>query len=195
MHFEKFLGICTEVRSMNEEDDSLFDKKVPHDEAVTMIREVTNVEIKEALFDIDDHKAPGPDGFTSKFFKKAWNTIQEDFCDVVKDFFVLGKLLGEVNATLIALVPKSNTPQKVSDFRPIACCNVIYKCISKILTNRIKNALSYVVKENQSAFIPGRAITDNIVLTQELLKGYNCTNGPKRVSFKIDIQKAYDTVN
>ncbi|GKA57402.1 RNA-directed DNA polymerase, eukaryota, reverse transcriptase zinc-binding domain protein [Tanacetum coccineum] len=43
--------------------------------------------------------------------------------------------------------------------------------------------------------MPGRVITDNILLTQELLKGYNCINGPKRVSFKIDIQKAYDTVN
>ena len=52
-----------------------------------------------------------------------------------------------------------------------------------------------MVEENQSAFIPGRAITDNILLTQELLKGYNCINGPKRMSFKIDIQKAYDTVN
>ncbi|GKB76435.1 RNA-directed DNA polymerase, eukaryota, reverse transcriptase zinc-binding domain protein [Tanacetum coccineum] len=86
------------------------------------------------------------------------------------------------------------TPQKVSDFRPIACCNVIYKCISKILTNRIKLALNHIVDDNQSAFVPGRAITDNILLTQELLKGYNCAIGPKRCSFKIDIQKAYDTV-
>ncbi|GKD29284.1 RNA-directed DNA polymerase, eukaryota, reverse transcriptase zinc-binding domain protein [Tanacetum coccineum] len=109
------------------------------------------------------------------------------------EFFSLGKLLGEVNATLISLVPKSLTPLKVSDFRHIACCNVIYKCISKILTNRIKIALSQIV--NQSAFVPGRAITDNILLTQELLKGYNCINGPRRCAFKIDIQKAYDTVS
>ncbi|GKF53240.1 RNA-directed DNA polymerase, eukaryota, reverse transcriptase zinc-binding domain protein, partial [Tanacetum coccineum] len=66
--------------------------------------------------------------------------------------------LGELNATLIALVPKSTTPQK-------------------------------------SAFILDRAITDNILLVQELLKGYNCANGPKRCSLKIDIQKSYDTVS
>lgn len=92
-------------------------------------------------------------------------------------------------------MPKIQTPQKASDFRPSACCNVTYKCISKILTNRIKNALSQIVDEYQSAFIPGRAITDNIFLTQEFLKGYNYVNGPKRCTFKYDIQKAYDTVN
>ncbi|GJV24580.1 putative reverse transcriptase domain-containing protein [Tanacetum coccineum] len=63
------------------------------------------------------------------------------------------------------------------------------------LRERIKAALSHIVDENQNAFVPGRAITDNILLTQELLKGYNCANGPKRCSFKIDIQKAYDTVS
>ncbi|GJY23650.1 reverse transcriptase domain, reverse transcriptase zinc-binding domain protein [Tanacetum coccineum] len=55
---------------------------------------------------------------------------------------------------------------------PIACCNVIYKIISKILTYRIKNALTRIVNPSQSAFIPGRQITDNILLTQELLRGY-----------------------
>ena len=103
-------------------------------------------------------------------------------------------MLGEVNATLITLVPKIKTPMKVSDYRPIACCNVLYKIISKILTNRIKNALCKLVNPSESAFIPGQ-ITNNILLTQELLKGYNWKSGARRVALKIDIQKAYDTVN
>ncbi|GJX74877.1 RNA-directed DNA polymerase, eukaryota, reverse transcriptase zinc-binding domain protein, partial [Tanacetum coccineum] len=137
----------------------------------------------------------GPNGFTAKFFKKAWNVIGDDVCKAVTEFFLKGKLLGELNATLINLVPKISTPNKVSDFRPIACCNVVYKCISKVITNRVKNALDSIVNKNQSAFIPERQITDNILLTQELLKGYDCVKGPKRCSMKIDIQKAYDTVN
>ncbi|GJU10210.1 RNA-directed DNA polymerase, eukaryota, reverse transcriptase zinc-binding domain protein [Tanacetum coccineum] len=64
-----------------------------------------------------------------------------------------------------------------------------------ILTNRIKPVLNKLVDQNQSAFLPGRAITDNILLTQELLRGYNSKNGPKRCSLKIDIQKAYDTLS
>lgn len=79
-----------------------------------------------------------------------------------KTIFPRWSNFGGVNATTIALVPKLDTPLKVSDFRPIACCNVLYKCISKILTTRIKNVLGKIVNKNQSAFIPGRHISDNI---------------------------------
>ncbi|GKD14790.1 RNA-directed DNA polymerase, eukaryota, reverse transcriptase zinc-binding domain protein [Tanacetum coccineum] len=113
----------------------------------------------------------------------------------MREFFVTGKLFGEVNATLILLVPKIPTPGKVSDFRPIACCNVLYKCISKIMTNRLKEVLGTLVNENQSAFISGRQITNNILLAHELFKGYNRKQNVKKVSFKINLQKAYDTIN
>ncbi|GKC25347.1 RNA-directed DNA polymerase, eukaryota, reverse transcriptase zinc-binding domain protein [Tanacetum coccineum] len=193
-HFESFLGSNSNAEKMEEKDGCLFNK-IDDIDAGSMIKEVNDDEIKRALFGIDDSKARGPDGFTSKFFKKAWNTIKMDFCNAIKEFFRTGKLLGEVNATLITLVPKMQTPLKVTDFRPIACCNVVYKCISKILTNRIKPVLNKLVDQNQSAFLPGRAITDNILLTQELLSGYNSKNGLKRCSLKIDIHKAYDTVS
>ncbi|GKA98433.1 RNA-directed DNA polymerase, eukaryota, reverse transcriptase zinc-binding domain protein [Tanacetum coccineum] len=176
-------------------DGSMFSNKIESQVAWNMITEVSYIEIKEAIFDINDNKAPGPDGFTAKFFKKAWDTVGNDVFKAVKEFFSKGKLLGELNATLITLVPKVSTPHKVSDFIPIACCNAVYKCISKIITNRIKNALDSIVNKNQSAFIPERQITDNILFTQELLKGYDCVRGPKRCSMKIDIQKAYDVVN
>nr|XP_043623020.1 uncharacterized protein LOC122594653 [Erigeron canadensis] len=113
----------------------------------------------------------------------------------VQEFFSTGKLLGEINATTIALIPKVSTPSKVSEFRPIACCNVIQKCISKILTNRIQSGLANIVHFNQSAFVPGRHIQDNILIAQELLKGYNRKNRPKRCAMQIDIQKAYDIVS
>ncbi|GJS55211.1 RNA-directed DNA polymerase, eukaryota, reverse transcriptase zinc-binding domain protein [Tanacetum coccineum] len=103
-----------------------------HQNALDMIREVSNNEVKDAMLSIDDNKASGPD-------RK-------------------GKLLGELNVTLITLVPKVSTPTKVTDFRPIACCNVAYKCISKIIINRIKNVLDSIVDTNQSAFITERQI-------------------------------------
>ncbi|GKD87605.1 RNA-directed DNA polymerase, eukaryota, reverse transcriptase zinc-binding domain protein, partial [Tanacetum coccineum] len=186
-HFESFLGPQPNMECLNL-DSKIFKNKIDLDVAGEMIREVSKDEIKEAMFSIDDNKALGPDGFTVKFFKKVWFCIGEDVCNVVEEFFLNGKLLGELNDTLITRVPKVSTPNRVTDFRPIACCNVVYKCISKILTNRIKNVFDTIVDKNQSAFIPGRLITDNILLTQELLKGYNCTKGPKRCSMKIDIQ-------
>ncbi|GJU46929.1 hypothetical protein Tco_1204195 [Tanacetum coccineum] len=143
------------------------------DEAENMISMVTSDEIKEAIFDIDSNKAFGPDGYTSGFFKKAWSIIGKEVCLAIRDFFINGKLLGEINAIMIALVPKLEVPNKVSEFRPISYCNVIYKSISKILTTRIKNGLQKVVNINQSAFIPSKHIQNNILIAQELLKGYS----------------------
>ncbi|GJY78592.1 RNA-directed DNA polymerase, eukaryota, reverse transcriptase zinc-binding domain protein [Tanacetum coccineum] len=127
--------------------------------------------------------------------KAAWRVVGKDTCGAVKEFFINGKLLGEFNTTLISLIPKIKTPIKVSDYSPISCCNVVYKTISKVITNRLKMVLNDLVDVNQSAFIPGRQISDNILLTQEFIRGYGWNWGARRCEFKIDIQKAYDTVN
>ncbi|GKD74119.1 hypothetical protein Tco_1332401, partial [Tanacetum coccineum] len=161
-HFKKFLGTKHEVQPL-ESIEVDFDTVLNKEEANAMIGQVTDEEIKETVFDIDNNKASGPDGYTSGFFKKAWSIVGKEVCLAIKDFFLNGKLLGEINATIIALVPKVEVPNKVSEFRPIACCNVIYKSISKILTNRIKAGLQKVVNINQSAFILGRHIQDNIL--------------------------------
>ncbi|GJR98076.1 hypothetical protein Tco_0270250 [Tanacetum coccineum] len=76
-HFQGFLGQSfpvTNIKDMN----SLVVKKVAEDDALYMIREVTNKEVKDAMFDIGDNKAPGPNGYTALFFKKAWPIISND---------------------------------------------------------------------------------------------------------------------
>ncbi|GJZ46112.1 RNA-directed DNA polymerase, eukaryota, reverse transcriptase zinc-binding domain protein [Tanacetum coccineum] len=176
-HFDNFLGKTDQVTRV---DDSLFINTLSSDEANNMVCDVTESEVKEAMFDIESNKASGPDGYTSEFFKRAWDVVGKEVCLAIQEFFKNGKLLGEVNSTIIALIPKVSTPCKVSEFRPIACCNVIYKCISKILTNRIKSGLDKIVHINQSAFIPGRHIQDIILIAQELLRAYNRKNSPKR---------------
>ncbi|XP_071697802.1 uncharacterized protein [Rutidosis leptorrhynchoides] len=134
MYFQEFLGVNGQCRPVDEIGD-IFSKKLSNAEALEMVRHVTNDEIRSAMFDIDDNKASGPDGYSSLFFKKACSIIGNDVCDAIKDFLTM------------------------------------------------------------SAFIPGRAIHDNILVAQEVLKGYNRRSGPKRCALKIDIQKAYDTVN
>ncbi|GKE63736.1 putative RNA-directed DNA polymerase, eukaryota, reverse transcriptase zinc-binding domain protein [Tanacetum coccineum] len=166
-HYKVFLGSEDSVANMN--GDGLFMNKIHTDKALFMVSQVTNDEIKGAIFNIENDKAPGPDGFTSMFFKKAWDIMGEDVCNAVNDFFSNRQILQEINHTIIALLPKVSTPSWINDYHPISCCNVIYKCISKIITNQIKDGLDDVVSMNQSAFIPGRSISDNIILTQELM--------------------------
>ncbi|GKA55522.1 RNA-directed DNA polymerase, eukaryota, reverse transcriptase zinc-binding domain protein [Tanacetum coccineum] len=193
-HFKQFLG-ARNNHNNTWNNNGVLGNKLSALEAEDMVRDITDKEVKMAMFDIGDNKAPGPDIYTSTFYKKTWSLVGNDVCLAVKEFFRTGKLLGEVNATLLSLIPKINSPNKVYDFRPISCCNVIYKCISKILSERLKPSLKKLVNLNQSAFIQGRVIQDNILITQELLKGYDRKSGPKRCCLKIDIAKAYDTVD
>ena len=114
---------------------------------------VTEEEIKEALFSIGDDKALGLDGYSSFFFKRAWNVVGADFCDVVKKFFSSSQILKQINHLVIALVPKSNNASRVEDFRPIACCNVSYKVISTILSSRLSLLLIHLIDLAQTAFV------------------------------------------
>ncbi|GJX94924.1 hypothetical protein Tco_0349510 [Tanacetum coccineum] len=84
---------------------------------------------------------------------------------------------------------------RINDYKPISCCNVLYKCISKIISNRVKEGLGDIVSINQSAFVPGHSISDNILLIEELMRNYHRRRGPPRCAFKVDIQKAYNTVD
>ncbi|KAL9244375.1 hypothetical protein vseg_018156 [Gypsophila vaccaria] len=160
-----------------------------------LLSPVTGEEIKNAMFSIPDNKSPGPDGFTSKFFKDAWTEIGADVIDVVKDFFINRRLLKQINATLLTLIPKCDRPQTVKHFRPIACCNVVSKTISKLLCSRLAQVLPSLVNQNQSAFVKGRNIQENVLICQDLIRLYERPHASPRCLFKIDLQKVYDTVS
>ncbi|GJX82267.1 hypothetical protein Tco_0331748 [Tanacetum coccineum] len=124
-HYEAFIG--TKMACELLDSEGLFCNKVSDVSIAKMTKPITNDEIKKAMFDIGNDKAPGPDG--------------------------------------------------------------------KILTNRIIDGIKEVVSENQSAFVLGRRILDNILITQELMHNYHLDRGPPRCAFKVDIPKAYDTMD
>ncbi|KAL0294031.1 UNVERIFIED_CONTAM: hypothetical protein Scaly_3130200 [Sesamum calycinum] len=145
-------------------------------EADQIISPIQMQEIKDAIFDIEEDSAPGPDGFSSGFFKASWSVIGEEVCKAVLEFFDSNRILKQINNTLLVLIPKVNMPTKVADFRPISCCNVIYKVITKIMVKRMQLVLDKLIDNTQNAFVPGRNISTNVLLAQELLAGYNQRN-------------------
>ncbi|KAK4384367.1 Retrovirus-related Pol polyprotein from type-2 retrotransposable element R2DM [Sesamum angolense] len=194
-YFERLLGGECALRSLDLRYLRPWARHViTEEESNSLTRPITADDVKTALFDIEEDRAPGPDGFSSGFFKAAWSVVGEDITAAVNDFFTTGRLLKQVNATLITLIPKVSAPSHVTDFRPISCCNVIYKIITKILVLRIWEVLDKLISPSQNAFVPGRSISDNVMLATELFSGYNQCRLPPRCALKVDLRKAYDTV-
>ncbi|XP_062093575.1 uncharacterized protein LOC133799589 [Humulus lupulus] len=121
-----------------------------------LLSEYDNDEVKVAMFEIPGSKAPGPDGFSSFFFQDNWEVVGNDVCEAVRSFLHSGKLLKEINSTTLTLIPKGKCPESVKDYRPIACCNVIYKVETKMICKRLRQVLPDIIAPNQSCFVQGR---------------------------------------
>ncbi|GAA0186769.1 hypothetical protein LIER_34057 [Lithospermum erythrorhizon] len=155
-------------------------------DGASLVSAVLDIEIREALFDIGNEKAPGPDGFSSAFFKSRWDLVGGD---------VTGVLLKNWNHMILALLPKVSGSPRVSDFRPIGLTNVLYKVITKILSRRLSIFLPKLIDEAQGAFVQGQNIVDNIWVAQELVRGYNRSRCTPSCMLMVDIRKAFDTVS
>lgn len=153
-----------------------------------LLRFVSPEEIKGALFSMPNIKSPGPDGFNAEFYKSSWEIIGAEFTNAVQAFFAKGFLPKGINSTILALIPKR------IEARQISCCNVICKVISKIIAKRLKMILPQFIAANQSAFVSERLLIENILLATEIVKDYHKESISSRCAIKIDISKAFDSV-
>uniref|UniRef100_A0A2N9F4Z0 Reverse transcriptase domain-containing protein n=1 Tax=Fagus sylvatica TaxID=28930 RepID=A0A2N9F4Z0_FAGSY len=166
-----------EIRSMGSGMRTMFckliswrqvDSVVTPDMNVSLLHQFSGEKIRRALFQMSPSKAPGPDG----------------------------RMLGSINFTNIVLIPKVKNPEAMTQFRPISLCNVLYKIVSKVLANRMKSILLRVISDSQSAFVPGRLITDNVIMAFKVLhylKNLGVGNN-FQMAAKLDMSKAYDQV-
>lgn len=152
-------------------------------------------EVWNTIKNLPSDKAPGPDGFTGRFYKACWPIIKGDILNAIhaiwgKNFRNLWKL----NSAYITLIPKKTDADEVKDFRPISLVHSFAKLVTKILANRLAGHLNEMVSPNQSAFIKGRFIQDNFMMVHQTVKFLHSQKQP-RILLKLDITKAFDSVS
>ena len=193
-HFESLFTSCQQV-----DVRPIIDKVQPKvsSEMCEMLRApYVGEEVYEALMQMHPTKAPGPDGMCALFYQKMWSIVGEDVIKKVLDILNNGGDIGAINQTYLALIPKKKQCETPVDYRPISLCNVIYKLVSKVLANRLKKVLPNIIHESQSGFVPGRLITDNILVAYECFHYLRKkrTGRAGYMGLKLDMSKAYDRV-
>jgi hypothetical protein len=155
----------------------------------------TEEEVWDTIRNLPANKAPGPDGFTGRFYKVCWNIIKGDVLNAImavgnRNFINLDRL----NSAYITLIPKVEGSDQVKDFRPISLVHSFAKLITKVLASRLAKRLNDLVSPNQSAFVKGRFIQDNFLLVQQTARLLHSQN-MARLLFKLDITKAFDSIS
>jgi hypothetical protein len=115
----------------------------------------TETEVKEAIFQMEHNKTPGPDGFPAKFYQVFWEVIKADLMALFHDFHKGEPPLFSLSFGIITLLPKCQEDIKIEQYRPICLLNVSFKIFTKVATNRINLVAQKVIRPSQTAFLPG----------------------------------------
>ncbi|GJW07652.1 RNA-directed DNA polymerase, eukaryota, reverse transcriptase zinc-binding domain protein [Tanacetum coccineum] len=149
-------------------------------------------ENKRAIWDCGGDRAPGPNGFTFKFFTTFWDVIEADVIRFVQEFFLTGYFPKGCNS-FIALILKVSNAKFVTDFHPIRLIGCQYKIVGKLLANRLSTMMGSCISSKQSAFIKGRYILDGSLVLNEVMAWYQKCKKDLMV-LKVDFEKAFDSL-
>ncbi|KAA3466579.1 reverse transcriptase [Gossypium australe] len=141
-------------------------------------------------------KALGPDGFPALFFQWYWHIVGKDVTKFCLGILNTDQGFEQLNSTDIVLIPKTQNPITLASFRPISLCSVLYKIVTKVIANRLQEVIGECIDRAQSAFIPGRLISDNVLIAYEILHTFRKKRTGKKgyMAVKLDMSKAYDRV-
>lgn len=152
-------------------------------------------EIRKVVFDLNKDASAGPDGYTARLFQECWDIIKFDIQEAIIDIFRGANLPVGITATTLAMIPKKENTEVLSNYRPFSLCNNTHKILTKLINGRLVEHLPILISENQSGFVKGRLINDNILLGQELAQSLNLKTRGGNVIIKMDMMKACDRLH
>ncbi|XP_060190723.1 uncharacterized protein LOC132619998 [Lycium barbarum] len=152
-------------------------------------------EVKKAVFELSANSVGGPDGMIGIFYQVCWDIVGANVYNLVKAFFDGKTLPKSVTNTNLVLLPKKNNIETFADMRPISLTNFINKVISRVVQDKLDGILPSLISPNQSRFVKGRCIIENVLLTQKVVTDNRLRGKPANVVLKLDMAKAYDRVS
>lgn len=153
---------------------------ITNEDNESILAQFTEEEIFATLKSMAPTKASGFDGYLAIFFQKVWKTVRSDVVQFCLDALNTGNSISSANVIEIVLISKTQNPNLLVNFRSISLCSVLYKLMANVLANRLQHLIGKCVYIAQSAFVPGRLITDNVLLGYELLDTFRKKNNSRR---------------
>ncbi|XP_059287623.1 uncharacterized protein LOC132040947 [Lycium ferocissimum] len=123
------------------------------------------------------------------------NQLVFEVYNVVKAFFDGQTLPKSITHTNLVLLPKKNNIETFGDMGSIRLSNFINKVISRVVQDKLEGLLPSLISPNQSGFVKGRCIIENVLLTHEVVADIRLRGKPANVVLKLDMAKAYDRVS
>lgn len=169
--------------------------KIPQEAAELLDLYPIEEEIRRVINSLGPTKAPGPDGITAALVQQNWNYFGSIVIKEVTSFFQIGMMKEGIAHSNLVLIPKTTAPTKVTEFRPISVCNLLYKVISKIIASKMQPWMDVIISKSQTTFIPSKEISKNIIILREIIHSFRKqTRGEPQFVLKVDLAKAFDSV-